>query len=80
MSENILLLSAPMRRRSLVLAGGLVPFTVLGSWLLASPAAPSARALTVLTGIIVAGVLGTYAPVGGRLAVGCTPCAVAAMS
>ena len=78
MSESVLLLAAPMRRRSLALAGWLVPFTVLGSWLLASPAALSARALTVLTGILVAGVLGTYAPVGGRLFIGCTPCAVAA--
>lgn len=78
MTEPVIALSAPARRRSLRLGVVLAPLTVLASWLLAGPSDGVAMVQTVVAGLLAATVLGTYAPVGGRPALGCTRCAVTA--
>ncbi len=78
MTESVIALSAPARRRSIRLGAALAPVTILVSWLLAAPSGGLAVVQTVTTGILMAAVLGTYAPVGGRPVLGCTRCAVMA--
>lgn len=78
MNEAVIAVSAPARRRSLRLGATLAPLTILASWLLAAPTGGVAMVQTVATGLLMAAVLGTYAPVGGRPALGCTRCAVMA--
>jgi len=77
MTEAILRASAP-RRRELRLAAALAPAAILLSWVLVAPSSTAVAVQTVVAGALLAGVLGTYAPVGGRPSLGCGRCAVMA--
>ncbi len=78
MSGEILTLARPVRHRRLRLSLALAPATLLAAWLIAAPSGPAPIAFTLLTGALAAAVGGTYAPVGGRPALGCSRCAVVA--
>ncbi|WP_372594232.1 hypothetical protein [Actinotalea sp.] len=80
MSGSTLALDAAPHRRALLLGVALSPVTVAGAWFLARPSGLMALTLVLSTGLMAAGVLGSYAPVGSRRpTLGCTPCAVAAV-